>query len=461
MKVKSIINTIIAYSITLNALFGYNSSSQSKDNDISRISKYEIKIPSSLEEHTMGFSSGIGSGITFKGITSDGNIEFYALSDRGPNYTISGSDSLSNAILFPRPDYSPFIGVVTIVPEKSATLTQIILLTVDGQKITGLPISTIKNLAKPSIPTDLNFKLLSADPKGFDTESLDIDSEGNFWIGDEYQPALIKAEVATGKIIEIFTPNNGLPKVLKHGPYNRGFEALAVAPNGKIYASMESILDFEGDTKTSANFIRIIELDPKTKQIRTFAYPFDKHTYNSPLAAKIGDMAAIDDTHFLLIEQGRTPHGMQNIIHLINIDSATDITNMSLPNGLDLEYGTIDELSNINFIKKSPIFNAPNYNWSHEKLEGIAIIDPKTIAITNDNDFGFSLSINGTNSEDVVGYSVDHNNQKLLRYGQKTEDKVDININPNASTDIWVIEFQKNLLDFMNSEQDQTLKLEH
>lgn len=448
---KNIYYALIILIVQHSTFASYNSSLEYNTNDVSKINKYSIDIPSSFEQHTMGFSPGIGSSITLKGIKSDGCIELYAICDRGPNYTITELHNTHNTIIFPRPTFSPFVGIITITPQKSATLTEIISLKINGQKITGLITPEINSF---SIPTDLNFKLVPADPNGFDTESIDIDSEGNFWIGDEYRPSLIKAQIASGEISEILTPGNGLPEILKHCPQNRGFEALAVAPNGKIYAAMESILDFAGNTKTSANFIRIIELDPKTKQTKIFAYPYDKSTYTSPLAAKIGDMAAIDDTHFLIIEQGKTPSGMRNIIYIIDISNATDISHTTLPNDLPLEYASIDELSNINFIKKSPIFNALDYKWPHEKLEGIAIINQNTIAITNDNDFGFSLSINGVNSERVIGYNVDYSTQKLLRYGKETQDKVDVNIQKDASTDLWIIELKKNLKDIMCPEKD-------
>lgn len=455
---KKLIYAFILISVNYSSFAHYNCSSRYEYGNIFNISKYEIEIPSSLDKYTMGFSSGIGSGISFKGITCEGNLEFYCISDRGPNYTIEGTDYAKHTIIFPRADYSPFIGTICITPEKSATLTQATLLKVNGQNITGLP--TPESIAKDagSIPANPSFKRLLACPKGFDPESIDMDAEGNFWIGDEYRPAIIKAQVATGEIIETFTPGNGLPDILKNCPNNRGFEALAVAPNGKIYAALESIMDFDGKAKNSANFIRIIELDPKTKQTKTFAYPFDKYSYTSPSRAKIGDLAAIDDTHFLLIEQGQTPCGMRNIVYIIDLANTTDISDIALPNGLPLEYGSISELSNIKFIKKSPIFNAPDYEWPHEKLEGLAIINPKTIAITNDNDFGFSMSINGINSHHVCGYNVDYNTQKLMRHKQETQDKVDLHIDRAASTEIWVIQLCKNLLDFMDSETNESLK---
>lgn len=425
------------------------STSIGNSENISNISKYEINIPASFDEHTLGFSSGIGSGLTLKNITENGNIEFYAITDRGPNYTIQGTDYAKHTIIFPKPNFCPFIGVITVVPNKSATLTHVLPLKINGQKINGLSIPKTSTTAYSSIPTDLSFQLLQPSLNGLDTESLDIDAEGNFWVGDEYHPALIKIQGSTGEILEILTPENALPKIIENGPSNRGFEALAITPNGKIYVSMESILDFQGNTQNSANFIRIIELDPITKQTRTLAYPYDKSSYKTPLAAKIGDLAAIDNSHLLIVEQGKTPNGMRNLIYIIDISKATDISHISLPNGCPLEYASLDELSNIRFIEKSLVFNANDHSWPHSKLEGLAIVNPRTIAITNDNDFGFSLSISGVDSEQVCGYSVDYTTQQLLKDKQPTHEKLNVHINQNAHTNIWLIEFKKNLLEFL------------
>lgn len=435
--------------VTLSVFANYNSSQKSSTEYVSQITKYEINVPSAFDEYTMGFSPGLGSSLTFKEITEDGNIELYSITDRGPNYTIVGVNYTNNTIIFPKPAFSPFIGIITIVPDQSATLTHVISIKDDGHQITGLPITKPDSNSTLSIPTNSKYRRLSADPKGFDTESLDTDSEGNFWIGEEYRPSLIKVQATTGEITEIYSPGEGLPEILANGPYNRGFEALAVAPNGKIYASMESILTFNGDTKTSANFIRMIEFDPKTKKTRTFAYPYDKNKYLFPLTAKIGDMAAIDDTHFLLVEQGATSSGMRNLIYIIDISDVTDISNLTLPNTLPLEYASAQELSDIKFIKKSKVFDAVDHGWPHEKLEGVAIISSNTIAIANDNDFGFSISVNGVNSQDVTEYNVDYENQILLKNGKETTDKVEFSIQ-KTPTEIWIIEFRKNLLEFAN-----------
>lgn len=403
--------------------------------DVLNIQKYTLSIPNTFLPYTLGFTPGLGSSLTLKK-SDNGHIQLYAICDRGPNYTIDAPQGKNSTIVFPIPTFSPFIGVIDIIPEISATLTDVIVLNIDDQAITGLPIPSTQ--FERSIPTDLNFKPLSPDLRGIDSESLDFDSEGNFWFGDEYRPSIFKAHREKGTILQTFTPGNGLPEILKHGIQNRGFEALAIAPNGKVYALIESILIFGGTTKNTANFIRMIELDPHTHQTRTFAYPFDQNIYSSHSSVKIGDLAAIDDTHFLLVEQGATSSGMRNILYIIDISNATDISNITLP----LENISSENNEKIQCIKKIKLFDAQQYDWPHEKLEGIAIINENTIAISNDNDFGFSLSINGINSQDVQGYTVDYHKQKLLRYNQETKDNIKIELDNDSNTWIWIINFK-------------------
>lgn len=418
----------------------FEDSTDHLNKDVVHIKKYTVSIPETFLEHTMGFSPGLGSSITLKQVSDNGHIQLYSICDRGPNQTINAPRNQNSTIVFPIPTFSPFIGIINIIPEKSAILTEIITLKTNNEAMTGLPPTiTIDKGENISIPTDFNFKPLPMDLNGIDPESLDIDEEGNFWFGDEYGPRILKAD-SSGKILEILTPGHELPAILKNGLANRGFEALAVAPNNKIYAVMESILDVNGKTKNSANFIRMIEIDPLTHQTRTFAYPFDQNTYRSNSDVKIGDLAAIDDTHFLLVEQGLTKSGMRNIIYIIDIADAIDISNIHLPQ---------ESISPKQSIKKIKLFDAQQFGWDHEKLEGLAIINENTIAITHDNDFGLSLSINGVNSHHVEGYTVDYNSQKLLRYGEVTEDEVKMDLDENAHTWIWIVNFKNSFLNII------------
>ena len=64
--------------------------------EVINLKKYDIEVPSKFMvpytgtevEFKDGFKTGFGSALAFKNINSDGTIEFYALTDRGPNADI-------------------------------------------------------------------------------------------------------------------------------------------------------------------------------------------------------------------------------------------------------------------------------------------------------------------------------------------------------------------------------------
>ncbi|MBQ2450961.1 MAG: esterase-like activity of phytase family protein, partial [Lachnospiraceae bacterium] len=43
---------------------------------------------------------------------------------------------------------------------------------------------------------------------------------------------------------------------------NRGFEGLTITPSGKVIASVQSVLDVNGETSKKASFVRFVEFDP-------------------------------------------------------------------------------------------------------------------------------------------------------------------------------------------------------
>ena len=220
-----------------------------------------------------------------------------------------------------------------------------------------------------------------------------------------------------------------MPIVLQHMQINRGFESLGVAPNGKIYAMLESVLDINGETKKIAQFIRILELDPLSGKVRMFAYPLHNNHPNEQVQIKVNDLAVITDSKFLVTEQVvDQDKKISHIFYKVDLKDASDISHIKLTDGKDLEYGRVSELQNVQMVKKEILLTAEKYDWPYEKLEGLAIIDHKTIAITNDNDFGISnIAI------DKKCITKEHNIIKAV-----TSDL-------HTATVIWIISLEKNL----------------
>ncbi len=287
---------------------------------------YKITYDGEEREFITGINPGYGSALTFKGEDKDGNLEFYAVTDRGPNgdipkYIENGKETAGK--FFPVPDFTPSIGVIKVKRNKAEIVDSIPLRNSFGEKISGrvipkgllgttgeIPLNfdmsrlnnDIDGLDTEGIAVDKNgnfwlcdeygpMSRLNNDIDGLDTEGIAVDKNGNFWLCDEYGPFIVKAD-KHGKIIEKYGPKEGLPEILKYRVPNRGFEGITIDEKGYVYAAVQSPLDINDETKKTAGYTRIIKFNPETKESVMYAYPVDKG-YKNFGAAKIGDICSV------------------------------------------------------------------------------------------------------------------------------------------------------------------------
>lgn len=377
------------------------------------VTKYQLSVPANYyvaypgpreQVFPKGFLTGYGSALAFKGINKDGAIELYGLTDRGPNG--DGPDyetpnGIFSSKFFPSPRFQPQIALIRIQGDKAEVTSVISLKDAQGRAITGLPLAPGLIGATNEIALDETFRNLGYDNEGMDPEGLAIDPKGNFWICDEYGPFIAQYNKA-GKLLKKYAPGQGLPEIMKYRTPNRGFEGLTLAPGGLIYAAEQSPLNLEGKAGATARFTRIVALDPKTGKTKMFAYPVDVEAYNSPNDAKIGDIYALSDSQFLVIEQG-TNKGKQlrNLIYLVDIKEATDLSGKSV-SGKEPEYATAAELrqAGITLATKRLVVDLRALGWDREKAEGLTMLpDKRTIVVTNDNDFAMAMDIKDTENK--------------------------------------------------------------
>jgi hypothetical protein len=201
------------------------------------------------------------------GSDMDGNpanpMQFYALTDRGPNADYTGA--LGAGKKFPVPNYIPRIGLFEIQPTGSITLVKTILLKrPDGSAITGLPnpsslggtgeipYDAAGEVIRMDItqPYDAVNNPIKLDDYGLDSEGLVAMSDGTFWVSDEYGPHIVHynaSGVEIGRINafaadtrNIFT----LPAEFGKRWANRGMEGLTITPDEKtLVGIMQSTLD--------------------------------------------------------------------------------------------------------------------------------------------------------------------------------------------------------------------------
>ncbi|WP_224410792.1 choice-of-anchor I family protein [Oscillatoria salina] len=145
------------------------------------------------------------SGLYYLGEDNEGNLEFITVGDRGPD---AGTADVNNdgqeERIFLLPDYQPRVVQFTLDRDtEEITITdQIFLTREDGTTpITGLP--NIPGVDE--IPADLDGNLLDYDPFGADLEGILVDPAGNYWMVDEYRPAIYQFD-ENGVLLNRYIP---------------------------------------------------------------------------------------------------------------------------------------------------------------------------------------------------------------------------------------------------------------
>ncbi|MEF3698265.1 esterase-like activity of phytase family protein [Desulfolutivibrio sp.] len=430
------------------------------------VEKYEITIPQQFNipatgtakaQFPEGFPLGVGSGMSFAERLPDGALIFWAVGDRGPNadspkYAAKDGDKPRDAKIFPAPEFVPKFAKIKVAGGKAEVIEVKEIHDASGKPISGRPLDKGAVGSTGETPLDMDMKVLAFDAEGLDPEGIDVDKkDGSLWLCDEYGPFLINIDPATGNIRKKYAPGQGLPAELAARQPNRGFEGLAVTPGNKVVAAVQSILDNEGDLKASkAPFIRLVELDPATGAVRTLAYPHDVDAYKSSAAAKIGGMQAVSDTKFVLVEQAKGKDGkMRNVLYLVDIAGATDISGKTAPDGKPLESAAdLAALAamGVTPAKTTRLVDLVDLGWTAEKAEGIALVDEKTLAVSSDNDFGLALTVADPATDedgkkvDAPGKYVLTGEGKMLYKGKETPTKFGIKASGEPGF-LWILRF--------------------
>jgi len=364
------------------------------------------------------------SGLSFEGIDPvTGRYKFVTHTDRGPN-------AEPNGILRPflLPAFAPeVVRFEVFVNSGQIFITERIQLKdAQGQLLTGLPNTAISpdpnQPFNDEVPVDLLGKPLPLDPLGADMEGIVFEENGTFWMCDEYRPALYHFN-PNGWLIKRYVPigtaaaagaapgtfgEEVLPAVLAQRRQNRGFEAIAI-DNGLIYAFVQSPLRNPatlGNGVLNANRnIRLVEFNPIDESSRQFIYVMDNPNLGpapNTRADKIGDAVSFGNGEFLVIERDddKIPDNpmatIEKKIYQFNLSGATALTETQSTGMIGETGKTVDQLTVAEMVasKIRPVekqlyvdLNAARYNRT-AKVEGLAVIDPWTIAVINDNDFG-------------------------------------------------------------------------
>ncbi len=403
------------------------------------VTRYQVQADSKLyipyegsnakvkEDFPLGFLPSFGSALAFKGMAANGDLEFYGLTDRGPNGdgpnvpSLSGSGSTGSKI-FPAPGFTPSIGIITVGKAGAVLDTVMPIKTSATVNSTGLPIpeGSLGNSAEVPVMDAMKFDAASKavfNANGIDSEAIAFDRKRNvLWLSDEYGPFIVKVDAATGVIQGRHAPGTGLPKIFAKRRANRGMEGLSLdTTTDRLHGFLQSPLS-DGtalyavtgkneQVERFARFTRWIEFDPAAGvTTRMYAYPIDAADYQDGRTgnAKLGDVVALGNGKFIVIEQGADPKGrVFNRLMLVEVGAATDIAGAAFnADTSDLEKSSMAgsavngaDWSKVVPLKKTRLLDLNAIGWLAEKAEGLTVVDANTLAIANDNDFGLKTKV--------------------------------------------------------------------
>jgi hypothetical protein len=329
--------------------------------------------------------------------------EWWGLSDRGPGGgTISYETRLQRFTI----DFDSTTGAIS-----NFQINQTIKFGNAGAALNGLA---------PAAPGSALGN--SFDPEGFVVNPV----TGNFLVSDEYGPSVYEFNRSGQLVRQYTTPDNLIPRAGTSVDYNaapaaptpptgaplltsgregnRGFEGLAISPDGRYaYAMLQNGTIQDGWVGgTRGAYTRIVKFDTDTGlAVGQYAYQLD----SVGQGRGISGIVALGNDKFLVLERnnrgvgvGATLAAADKAVYQIDLAGAVDVTGVSLPAGatfvgavtkgakvLDLDANTLAALGG-----KSP-----------EKWEGLAI-GPQLaggqylVLAGTDNDYSVTQNAAGT-----------------------------------------------------------------
>jgi hypothetical protein len=252
----------------------------------------------------------------------------------------------------------------------------------------------------------------------FDPEGIVINPvNGNLLVSDEYGPSLIEFNRSGELVRRLPIPPNIVPRNAATGTpnfasdvgntagkrANRGFEGLAISPDGRFaYAMLQSATLEEGGT--SGVFARIVKYDLATgAAVGQFAYRMETSAQGRGTSA----LVALGNDKFLVLERnnrgigiGATLAGADKSVFQIDLTGATDVTGITL-GATTLPPGVVAVSKGAQIIDLDANTLAALGFKSPEKWEGLAIgpqLDNGDYLILagTDNDYSVTQNDGGT-----------------------------------------------------------------
>jgi hypothetical protein len=345
----------------------------------------------------------LGSGLQRLG----GNY-YLGVTDRGATFTRT---TPSPGRVFLIPNYTPTIVFFRAINDQIVPDAYLPIVVDDA----GTPATGVSNSASDdSVPfaTASDTTPLPFNPNGMDVEDVHMFRDGQFAVVEEYSPSLAIVN-ENGKVIMRYTPvgktlagaaypvSDRLPAILGQRRGNRGFESVAVSKDERTaYIMTQSPLGptSSGAPTRNSRVVRIIQLDMTDRLNAQVTGQFvvrmspasDYRAGNRQQDLKISAAVSLNDHQLLLIERSDEPAIGGAKLILVDLQSATDVSNMAIAQSLALEDSSLNlATAGITPASSTVVFrNEETPELTDFKLEGLAVLNQNDVAISNDNDFG-------------------------------------------------------------------------
>ena len=159
----------------------------------------------------------------------------------------------------------------------------------------------------PIVNEDTQPRLLTGGD--IDPESLQRGANGDLWVGDEFGPWILHFD-ATGVLLDppylnplgVMSPNNPYLQGTATQPNSRGFEAMAISPNGRyLYAALEGATVAEGSNSTHRY---VFQFDTVAEAFTDLRWSYQTEV---PVQGEgphlVADMWSLDDNRMVVIER--------------------------------------------------------------------------------------------------------------------------------------------------------------
>ena len=343
---------------------------------------------------------------------------FWGVGDRGPNIKpkdavarygldhLAPLAALEGAKVMPAPQVGPALARFRLVGERIELEAVSPLTAPDGTALNGLPAPEF-----PGAETEPVFALdgsrLPTSPDGADSEGIAARRDGKFWIAEEYGPSLLLVR-EDGVVEERLVPagsaarykgsaipvREGLPALAAARKLNRGFEALAISPDGTtLYAAFQSPLAHpDRAAHDASDVVRIWALGAGDGAFRCeYAYPLDsRESFRRDGAAgpvaksdiKVSELAVLGDGSLLVLERVT----LSTHIYRVTLGEVVPAAFLDPDQRPTLEQ--LGQQGGVPLLAKEHVFSSDDYPDLCGDLEGMIVLEDGSLLLSNDSDYG-------------------------------------------------------------------------